>query len=133
MITPVFTGVIKDNKEVFDQPQKYSVYKAKLEGKKFELILRKRQSKRSLAQNRYLWGVVYEIAAEYMGYPPEEKDKVHGIFKLMFLLKVDDKGRKYVESTTALNTAQFEEYVAAVKRWASNEGLYIPDPNEADY
>jgi len=54
MITPVFTGVIKDNKEVFDQPQKYSVYKAKLEGKKFELILRKRQSKRSLAQNRYL-------------------------------------------------------------------------------
>ena len=39
-----------------------------------------------------------------------------------------------VGNTPKLNTVEFNEYVEKIQIWAASEyGVVIPDPNEADY
>lgn len=123
-------GKVAQGKLKFDMPSKYLVHLSKLEGKRFELVLRQEKSKRSDQQNRYMWGVVYEILSEHTGYTPEE---IHAIMKFKFLRIRDERNNEYVRSTTKLNTAEMENYLDKIKKWAAQDlGVFIPDPNEVD-
>jgi hypothetical protein len=133
MITPVFAGTIDKGKLILDQPQRYLVHLAKYEGKRIEVILRKRRSKRSDAQNRWYWGVCVEILANHCGYDPEE---LHDALKIKFLSDrtVDDKGLMRVGSTARMTTDEFIGYTNKVVRWAAEYlHVYIPSPHEVDY
>jgi len=82
---------------------------------------------RSQQQNAYYWGVVLDIIGKDLGYLPEE---AHQIFAEMFLSYGKDS-RKFVKSTTKLNTKEMEEYLEKVRRFASMElSIFIPLPNE---
>ena len=82
---------------------------------------------RSQAQNAYYWGVVLDIIGKDLGYEPEE---AHQIFTEMFLSYEKDS-RKFVKSTTKLNTKEMEQYLEKVRRFASMElSIFIPLPNE---
>jgi len=132
-MTPIFTGRVKYGKFVLDNPNKYLVWLSKLEGQYIELVVRKQKSQRSLNQNNYMWGVVYEILSQHLGYTTDE---IHEICKFKFLriIKVrgdEIGGMEYVRSTTKLNTSEFEEYLEKIKRWSAEElNCFIPDPNE---
>jgi hypothetical protein len=132
-MTPIFTGIIRQGKEVFDQPSKYIVHKAKMEGKRFELVLRLQKSQRSLNQNAYYWSVCLEILSGHTGFTPEE---IHEIMKYKFLKEHKNAGEKlflYVKSTTKLNTTEMEEYLEKIRRFASIElNCFIPLPNECE-
>lgn len=84
---------------------------------------------RSGNQNRYYRGVVLSMIEDYTG---QDADDLHHYFRAKFL-GVDDKGGIEIPiSTTILTTKEMENYMEAIKRFASvNLGLYIPDPNEA--
>lgn len=125
----VFYGVVDAGRLKLDNPNAYLVHISSLNGKKVELVLRKRKSKRSLNQNAYYWSVVVEILGKYFGYEPEE---MHEALKFQFLRITNDKGLVSVMSTSKLSTDKFSQYVNRVVRWAAQEyGVYIPDPNEA--
>lgn len=89
--------------------------------------------RRSLTQNAYLWGVVYRTIAEWSGHDDEE---IHAAMKDMFIVPKPMILPNGVEierrSTADLDSADFSEYVSKVKRFAAENGLYIPEPNEEE-
>uniref|UniRef100_A0A6H1ZE28 Putative lambda recombination protein n=1 Tax=viral metagenome TaxID=1070528 RepID=A0A6H1ZE28_9ZZZZ len=131
-MNPIFTGEIIKGKLKLDNPHKYLVQIAALNGKKIELVLRRRKSKRSLAQNAAYWGIAIEILKNHLGY---DKDEMHHALKVKFASKTDpDTGLVIVESTTKMDTKRFIEYYESIQRWAAEFlDCYIPSPNESDY
>jgi hypothetical protein len=61
------------------------------------------------------------------------KDEIHDALRKEFLSKIDPAtGLTKIKSTTDLSTIEFNEYYAAIQRWASEFlNIYLPDPNEA--
>ena len=128
-MNPVFKGYIESGKIKLEAPERYAVHVSKLEGNRIELILRKQKSQRSIAQNSYYWGVIIEILRNQFGYEAEE---MHEALKFKFLRK-GKEGLETVISTAKLTTAEFENYMERVRRWAAQEhSCYIPQPNEID-
>lgn len=120
----------------FDSPQLYNKAVAAVNGGRFELVLRKEKAKRSDQANRYYWAVVVEIiTAEFYGMATAaDKERVHEGLRRMFLLRHDDKTNlDYVESTTRLSTAEFQEYLTQCRHWAAEQGINVPEPNEVSY
>ena len=133
-MNPVHRGKIEKGRKIYDNPSRYLVLLSKLEGKRFEEVIRKEKSKRSLSQNSYYWGVVVEILRDYFVYEEDEAEEVHDGLKLKFLRIHEGEALETMRSTTKLNTAEFEDYLEKIRRWASKEhGVYIPSPNEIDY
>lgn len=128
----LFTGTVDKGKLLLDDPQRYLVHLAGFEGRRVELVLRKRQSKRTDRQNRYYWGVIVEILGNHCGYEPEE---MHEALKVKFLgAHPDERGLVRVGSTAKLSTDEFIRYTNAVVRWAAeNLSVYIPDPSQVEH
>ena len=89
---------------------------------------------RSVNQNAYYWGIVIRyLTYECSGYT---KDEIHQILAERFLSyeKSDTKTgeiRKFVKSTTELNTLEFEEYLDKIRLLAIDMyDCIIPLPNE---
>lgn len=130
---PIHRGKVERGKLVFENQSKYLVHLSKLEGKEFELTIRQKKSQRSLNQNAYYWSVVIEILRDHFGYEEDESEEVHDGLKLKFLRIHEGKALETVRSTTKLNTAEFEDYLEKIRRWASKDhGIYIPLPNECE-
>ncbi|MDD5061962.1 MAG: hypothetical protein PHN44_06775 [Candidatus Marinimicrobia bacterium] len=128
---PIFKGLIEKGKIKTETPGKFAVYLAGLEGKRVEVIVRKEKSKRSLRENSYYWGVVIEILSNFTGYESEE---MHEALKFKFLRTHEGEALESVKSTTKLNTAEFEDYLERIRRWAAQEyNCFIPLPNEVDF
>lgn len=133
MTIPIFYGTVEKGKLALDRPDRYLVQLSALNGKKVELILRKRRSQRSLRQNSFYWGVVIEILSEHFGYEPEE---MHEALKFRFLKIRNDVSPNLVsvKSTTRLSTDEFKDYVNRIVRWAAQEySVFIPDPGQVEY
>lgn len=134
-MTPILRGKVVKGKKVFDDQNKEAVILSKLEGKRFEMTLRKEKSKRSLNQNSAYWGIAIEILSECEAFGGYTKEEIHDALRKEFLSKIDPvTGLTKIRSTTDLNTVEFNEYYAAIQRWASSFlSVYIPDPNETPY
>lgn len=128
--TPVFTGQIDERgRIVLEQPVNYGRWLQRLAGQRVELIVRKRRAQRSDRQNRAYFGIVVAMLAEHCGYEPDE---MHEALAWKFL-GIDQAGDPLPRrrSTAGLTTAEFEDYVGRVRRWAAEElGCDIPEPNE---
>jgi len=128
-MNPVFTGIVVNNNFKPDNLQRLSDYLKTLEGQPCEAVVRKRKAKRSNNQNNYYFGVVCKILGDYFGYTEEE---MHDALKYKFLRR-GAADLETVTSTTKLNTAQFEDYLEKIRRWAMIEyNVNIPLPNEID-
>tara|TARA_Y100001973_G_C5135960_1_gene300313 strand:+ start:370 stop:762 length:393 start_codon:yes stop_codon:yes gene_type:complete len=124
-------GVVKSGKFVPYNVEKLNIEMKCLEGKEISISVFKKKKNRSNPQNRYLWGVVYEIISDFTGYTREES---HESMKNMFLKVINDVLPDTIKSTAKLSTDEFETYTENVRRfWANEYGLYIPEPNEVDY
>lgn len=85
---------------------------------------------RSQKQNAYMWGVVYKIISSDTGY---SADEVHQLMADKFL-SYEKKGKKFVLSTTTLNTKEMEGYLEDIRRFSSTElSIDVPLPNETEY
>jgi len=97
--------------------------------KEYILEIRENKSKRSNPQNRYLWGVVYPIIGNKLGYDTET---VHEVFKQKFGVKVELRNNITIpKSTTKYTTIEFNEYIDNICKFALEFlKLEIPQPNE---
>lgn len=128
-MNPVFTARIEQGLIIFDNPSRFLAHLEKLKGKRVEVIVRQQKSQRSNNQNNYYFGVVCKILGDYFGYSEEE---MHDALKYKFL-RCGAADLETVKSTTKLNTAEFEEYLKKVRRWAAIEyNVIIPLPNEIE-
>jgi hypothetical protein len=126
---PVFHGKMDRGFWTLDRPSRYWEYVNSIGNGRIELIIRKEKTQRSNNQNNYYFGVVCKILGDYFGYT---EDEMHEALKIHFL----SKGAcdvPTVGSTAKMNTAEFEDYLTKIKRWAASEyGVVIPDPNEIE-
>jgi hypothetical protein len=132
MAIPTFRGTVEKGKLLLQDPHRYLVWMAGLEGKKVELVLKKSSSVRSLQANSYYWAVVVKILADHCGY---DSDEMHEILKHKFLSSAvpDEHGLIRVRSTAALNVDEFIQYTNRIVIWAAQDlQVYIPDPSQVE-
>lgn len=88
---------------------------------------------RTSRENRYYWPVVVGILADEFGNTPKV---MHEILKMEQGLRETcvHKGKRYevAKSTTEYTTSEFEAYLSRCRIWASEQGVFIPLPNEKD-
>jgi len=125
----LFYGVVDDKARLkLEDPAGFHGYLNTLRGKNVEVSVSLRRRHRSAQQNNYYWGVIIKMLSDFTGHDPNE---VHEAMKSMFL-SYEDKGIRYIRSTSVLTTAEAEEYYEKIRRFAAESlDLYIPDPNEA--
>ena len=108
------------------------------------------EKKRSVQQNKYLWGVVYKtIVDNDPGFfccdvvdslrktaRLSAAEVVHEFCKARFLPSADLPGLQITvaPSTAKLPRKEFQEYVESIRRWAADElQVFVPDPYQAGY
>ena len=89
---------------------------------------------RSIKQNRYYWGVIVKMLADYTGHDSIE---MHEILKYKFnprSIEVDGKEVTIGGSTQELSTKEFIEYNDRIKLWAvTTLNVTIPNVGEVEY
>lgn len=108
------------------------------------------EKKRTLRQNKYLWGVVYKsIVDNDPGFFCNDAvdslrktarlstaEVVHEFCKARFLPSADLPGLQITVAplTAKLPRKEFQDYVEAIRRWAADElQVFVPDPYQAGY
>lgn len=137
---PVFEGDVVNRKlKLFDHVKKsialwISTFK---DGTKLDIVIRKHKGKRTNEQNRYYWGVVIPILADFFGH--DNSEDIHEDLKLKFnpIQSKIDSTKKIGGSTTKLSTVDFysaeDSYIERIVRWSASEyGVYIPPPKKAE-
>jgi hypothetical protein len=143
-----YLGIKKGRSFVMNEADKTVLgnYLQKFEdGKELEMTVGPRYKKRTSGQpdeetnfNGYLWGVVYKIIADEIG--ELDLDYVHywAQIKVGNVKGMPDKS-VVPAGTSELSGGEFAEYCSKVRMWASSpgaiceNGMYIPEPNEAEY
>ena|SRR5688572_2286426 len=129
-----FVGTVKKGALILSEPARWRGMLAHHEGKRLAITVARETQRRSLKANAYLWGVVYPTIAEWCGHDSEE---LHDVFKAMFLaprelLLPTGELMNARGSTAVLDLEQFSEYVSKVKRWAAEQGVYVPEPDQME-
>ena len=128
-IIPVFAGLVKNGKVLLDLRSEFDSYASSFEGKRVQLVLKKYKTQRSNEQNKYYWGVVVKILADYFGYFPEE---MHNALGYKFLL-ISDGALPRVRSTTDFTTTEMEIHLEKIRIWALTEyDVKIPLPEKVE-
>ena len=103
-----------------------------------DIIIKKHSEKRTNKQNRYYWGTVIPILADYFGH--DNAEDMHNDLKEKFIPLIESKiqpGKMIAGSTTKLSTIEFfsaeDSYVEKICRWAAVEyGIAIPPPKRVE-
>ena len=137
---PIFNGDVVNKKlKLFDhEKQAIGRWIATFKnGTKLDITIRKHKSKRSNDQNRYYWGVVIPILADYFGH--DNAEDMHHDLKEKFnpIESKLEPGKMIGGTTTKMSTEEFfcgeTSYVERICRWAAMEyEIYIPPPKKAE-
>lgn len=101
--------------------------------------IEKKKTKRSNDQNKYWWGVVVKLIADWLrSYGNDVTDNdVHEFLKMKYLGKrevtINGKPFERYRGTSELTTIEFADMIAKVQRDFAEKGLIIPDPNQTDF
>ena len=115
---------------IFKLPYQAEIAKKQIDAAKEGFIcdIRRAKKPRSQNQNSYYWGVVVKAFSQEFGYHEHE---THQLFGNTYLTYVKND-IQFIRSTTELTTVEMENYLSQCRQYASENGLYIPEPNEVD-
>lgn len=108
----------------------------KLQDQEVVVTIRKPQSKRSENLNKYYWGVVIKILSDELGYLPLQMHEVLQVeISPTFSYFSKSKNKEVIvrDRTHNKSTKWFMEMIERARAWATEQGVYIPLPNEVDY
>lgn len=135
----LFDGKVDNGKLIiYDQDALKRHYK-QFEGNIVFISIEKAVRKRSTAQNKYLWGVVYKTIHTELGWDEED---AHDFCKKEFnpkFITLTNKNTGEIEerqiagSTAKMTTTDFMEYVEKIQRFFAEHGVAIPDPNQTEF
>lgn len=118
-----------------------SMWCSSLAGQKVVVTIKRERNTRSDRQNRWLWGVAYEIIVEDAGYElherAEAKEYLHyKLVKLCFGSHFDPRLGEEVPNvrSSKLSKKEFGDYMDWLVRHAAKEmnGMVIPLPGEME-
>lgn len=129
------SAAVRDGRLYIRDRKEFDALVAQLpEAWELEVTIQRRRATRSVQQNRYYWGVVLRVLADYTGY---SVDELHDVMRAKFLPKsvalCDGNGvvvGDYVlgGSTRHLDIETFTLYIEAIREWAARElDCDIPD------
>jgi len=98
-------------------------------GRPVSIKVKQHRANRSDRANRYYFGVVVPMLAEFCGY---DKDEMHETLAMKFL-RIEDcplTGAPRRKRTPKCDTQEFADYVDACIRLAAEHGVVIPEPGE---
>ena len=133
--TPVWQGVVtKDGTLKLDSRSLFAAYVKRLANQPVTLVLKKLSRRKSNQQLGYLWGVVYPVIADSLGYRGYETNEVHdAIVRELRGLKPDPNPLKLRWSLREQNHEATSEYISDVRHWAvTNFGIVTPDAGKAE-
>lgn len=98
----------------------------------YRIELKIDRDQRSGRQNKYYWGVVVKLLSDHTGF---SRDEMHECLRGMFLKYQKALPNNQIvtvtQSTTDLDTKEFEDYLDEVRRFAIQElDVEIPMPGE---
>lgn len=131
-ILGLYMAQVEINFDEDGEKRKFFAILKELKGKHIISIEKSRQS-RSLAQNKYYWGVIIPMLASEFGY---FKDEMHEILRRKFISYTKENPytgevEMFARSTTKLSTIDMEIYLECIRAWALSEfSIYLPLPNE---
>lgn len=107
-------------------------------GKDVVLTIARGRKNRSLNQNSYYWGVVIPMVHAMLVEFGNDvgTEETHAFLKehvgKLTAAVSDGSGKRLaiVKSSATLTTAEFEQHLERIKRWAANFGTVIPDPGQ---
>lgn len=119
----IFLATIKDSKLIFNKRQLFDDFLAKIKDCPSVIVkVEKKRNIRSNQHNAYYWGYVLNELAGITGYTPDE---LHEVFKKMFLpkkfIKIGDKEYEADPTTTKCDSADFYDFIEAIKRFGELE------------
>jgi hypothetical protein len=127
-ITPVFKGVVKEGKIIFNDPFSINHWLIKLEGKVISIKVKRWAEKRTNAQNRFLW-LYYRIISDELSGGETPPEWYHEYFKRIYvdaqMIDVMGKTIRIPGSTTELSKYQFSKLLLNIEK---ETGVPIPDP-----
>ena len=99
----------------------------------WQIDIREQKSKRSDAQNRYLWGVCYQTILDAPGMEGWNKDDVHQYmlgehFGWETVEMFGKKRLRPLRRSSRLSKLEFMDYVAFIQQFMAERGVYIADP-----
>ena len=135
---PVFEGDIVDHKLKLQPHVKQSInlwLRTFKTGAHVDITIKKHSEKRTNDQNRYYWGVVIPILADYFGH--DNAEDMHEDLKREFnpVKSKIDTDKTIGGTTTIMSTEEFfcgeTSYVERICRWAAEQyGIFIPPPKK---
>jgi len=132
---PVWRGVVdKDGKLRLDARDLFTAYVKRLKNQPVQLVLKKLPRRKSKNQLGYLFGVVYPVLAEHLGYRDYEVDEVHdGVIRELRGLKPDPNPLKLRVSLADMSLEDVSAYIEDVRHWAlMTHGCVTPDAEKAE-
>lgn len=132
---PVFHGLVdKSGKLRLDAQELFKSYVKRLANQPVTLTLKKLSRRKSQNQLGYLFGVLYPVIADGLGYREYEVEEVHdACMRHLRGLKPDPNPLKLRESLRDRDHEYTSNYISDLRFWALTEmNVVTPDAGKAE-
>lgn len=132
---PVWTGVVSSTGQlVLDSYSLFDRYVGKLANKRVKLVLKAESRPKSRNQLGYLFGIIYPVIADDLGYRQYEVEEVHdAVMRELRGLKPEPNPLKLRVSLAEMSHEEVSAYIEDVRHWAVTEyGIVTPDANRVE-
>jgi len=136
MLTKRHAGRVNEQGElILADPSAWRLAVSRNKGQDVWVTMIRQQHLHSVSQQRYYFGVVVDMIAEFIG---ETREETHELLKSEHLPQREIElleGTKLTmpPTTRNLSVEQYTEYIERCRRWAATFlGLSIPDANELE-
>ncbi|HWO88903.1 MAG TPA: hypothetical protein VNL98_07110 [Gemmatimonadales bacterium] len=134
-VTPVFVGTVDGEGRLrLEGRQLFDRYLQRLKNRPVELTIKVRSRRKSHSLMGYLWGVVYPVIAEALGYADYEIDALHdALMREVRGLKPEPNPLGLRVSLATMDHDEASAYVTDVRHYALMElGIVTPDPERVE-
>jgi hypothetical protein len=139
-IAPEFLGFVDDEGHfALDDRAGFLAHAATLKGHEVTVTITRRRRKRSLAQNRWLWGVAMPLIADHCGDDAHEHERLHydllsvryGTTAISPLVPNAPPRIVPAKTSSQLTTVEFSDYMDWLVRYAADTlGVVLPLPDD---
>lgn len=132
---PVWTGIVTPAGALkLDARDLFSAYVRRLKNTPITLVLKRRSRAKSSQQLGYLFGVVYPVIADELGYRAYEVEQVHdAIMRELRGLRPEPNPLKLRVSLAEMTHEEVSGYIEDVRHWAVTAyGIVTPDAGKAE-
>lgn len=132
---PVFVGVVDaSGKLKLEAKALFLRYVQTLKNKPVQLVLKVQQRRKSHSQLGYIFGVLYPVIAEELGYRDYEIDALHdAVMRRLRGLRPDPNPLGLRVSLAEMTHEEVSAYIEDVRHWALTDlGIVTPDAEKAE-